>query len=133
MTTLLNPTIALIEQNPEVKSFIYQQIADLEGFVTPQTIVTVVARDPRKLAIQYETEGKEFSKKELKKLYRIAISLSEGGAKVEAEGVHKNIYEAIKAAKNALLKELITIHDSVVSQQDRIVEINHYLQHPVLH
>ena len=133
MTTLLNPTIELIEQNPEVKSFIYQQIAEFENFVTPQTVVAVVARDPRKLALQYETEGREFTREGLKKLYRIAIVLNESGAKAEAEGVHEDIFEAIRMAKHNLLQKLIAIQDSVVSQQDRIVEINHYLQHPVLH
>lgn len=133
MTTLLNPTIQLIEQNPEVKSFIYQQISEFEPFVTPQTIVAVLARDPKKLAIQYETDGKEFTREGLKKLYRIAIVLNESGATVEAEGVHEDIFEAIKAAKDNLLRKLVEIQDSVVSQQDRIIEINHYLQHPVLH
>lgn len=133
MSTLLNPTIELIEQNPEVKSFIYQQIAEFEAFVTPQTIVSVVARDPKKLAIQYETEGREFDLKDLRKLYRIGIVLSEGGAKVEAEGVHADLFEAIKLAKDNLMKELINIQDSVVSSQDRLIQINHYLQHPVLH
>ncbi|KYG68589.1 hypothetical protein [Bdellovibrio bacteriovorus] len=133
MTTLLNPTIQLIEQNPEVKSFIYQQIVEFEPFVTPQTIVAVVARDPKKLAIQYETEGKDFTPEGLKKLYRIAIVLREGDTSVEAEGVHEDIFQAIKLAKDSLLKELVAIQDSVISQQDRIVEINHYLQHPVLH
>lgn len=133
MTTLLNPTIELIEQNPEVKSFIYQQIVDFEPFVTPQTVVAVVARDPRKLALQYEAEGKEFSKSDLKKLFRIAIVLKEGETTIEAEGVHEDIFQAIKLAKDNLLKELVAIQDSVVSQQDRLIEINHYLQHPVLH
>ena len=133
MSTLLNPTIEDIEQNPEVKSFIYQQIAEFEAFVTPQTVVAVVARDPKKLAIQYEAEGRDFDLKELRKLYRIGIVLTEAGAKIEAEGVHEDIFEAIKLAKDNLLRELITIQDSVVSNQDRLIEINHYLQPPVLH
>ncbi|HWU43994.1 MAG TPA: HPF/RaiA family ribosome-associated protein [Bdellovibrio sp.] len=133
MMTLLNPTIQLIEQNPDVKSFIYQQIAEFDNFVTPQTMVSVVARDPKKLAIQYETDGIEFSQDELKKLYRIAIVLNESGTKVEAEGVSEDIYQAITLAKDSLLQKLVAIQDSVVSHQDRIIEINHYLQHPVLH
>ena len=133
MSTFLNPTIELIEQNPEVKSFIYQQIADFEPFVTPQTVVTVVARDPKKLALQYETEGRDFSVADLKKLYRIAIVLKEDDTSVSAEGVHEDIFQAIKLAKENLLQQLIEIQDSVISQQDRIIEINHYLQHPVLH
>lgn len=133
MSTLLNPTIEVIEQNPEVKSYIYQQISEFEPFVTPQTVVAVVARDPRKLALQYETDGIEFNRKELKKLYRIAIVLKEGDTSVEAEGVDKDIFGAIRIAKENLLKQLIEIQDSIVSQQDRIMEINHFLQNPVLH
>jgi hypothetical protein len=133
MTTFLNPTIQLIEENPEVKSFIYQQLAEFEHFVTPETVMTVVARDPRKLALQYETEGKEFTADSLKKLYRVAIVLNEGEATVEAEGVHEDIFQAIVMAKQTLLQKLIDIQDSVISQQDRIIEINHYLQHPNLH
>lgn len=133
MTTLLNPTIELIEHNPEVKSYIYQQIVDFEPFVTPQTVIAVVARDSNELSVQYETEGKEFSQEDLKNLYRIAIVLTDNGTSVEAEGVHEDIYEAIKLAKDSLLKELISIQDSVISQQDRIIEINHYLQSHNLH
>lgn len=133
MTTLLNSPTVLIEETPEVKSYIYQQIAEFEIYVTPQTVVTVIKRDPLKLALQYEAEGKDFSRKALKKLFRIGISLTEGDTKIEAEGVDEDIFEAIKLAKQNLMKELVEIHDSVVSQQDRIVEINHYLLHPVLH
>ncbi|WP_413576041.1 hypothetical protein ACLVWU_16785 [Bdellovibrio sp. HCB290] len=133
MTNLQNPTIQLIEENPEVKSFIYQMINEFDGFVTPETVVTVVARNPKKLALQYETEGKEFNRRDLSKLFRIAIVLTEGDAKVEAEGVHSDIYQAIKLAKDNLMLKLVEIQDSVVSHQDRLVEINHYLQPPVLH
>ena len=133
MSTLPNPTIKLIKDNPDVKSYIYQQIAEFDGFVTPDTTITVVARDPLKLALQYEAEGKEYTKAGLKKLYRIGIVLQEGDAKVEAEGVHENIFKAVAMAKDNLLEKLIEIQDSVVSQQDRLIEINHFLQHPNLH
>lgn len=137
MTDVLQPTIALksekLEDSPEVKSFIYQQIMEFEPFVTPQTVVAVLARDPKKLALQFETEEKEFDPVKLKKMYRIAISLKEADTKLEAEGLHENIFQAIKMAKDNLLKKLTAIQDSMVSQQDRIMEINHFLQNPVLH
>lgn len=133
MTNLPNPTIQLIEENPEVKSFIYQQIAEFDGYVTPETTVTVVARNPKKLALQYEAEGKEFNRRDLSKLYRIAIVLTEGDAKVEAEGVHEDIFLAIKLAKDNLMLKLMEIQDSVISHQDRLVEINHYLQNQNIH
>lgn len=133
MTTLLNPNTEVIENNPDVKSFVYQQISEFDHFVTPQTVVTVVARDPNKLAIQYETEGKDFTNESLAKLHRIAIILTEGETRIEAEGVSENIFEAIILAKDSLMEKLIEIQESVVSHQDRIVEINHYLQNRGLH
>lgn len=133
MSSLLKPSIQVLDKNPEVKSFIYQMIAEFDPFVTPQTTITVTAKDPRKLALQYEAEGKDFSDDTLKKLYRISISLTEGEASAEAEGVHEDIFEAIKIAKENLLSQLIAIQDSIISQQDRLIEINHYLQPPVLH
>jgi hypothetical protein len=133
MSTLLKPTIQVLDKNPEVKSFIYQMISEFDQFVTPQTIVTVTAKDPRKLSLQYEAEGKIISTQELRRLYRISIELNEGDAKAEAEGVHEDIFQAIKIAKDNLLLQLIAIQDSVVSQQDRLIEINHYLQPMVVH
>ena len=108
-------------------------ISEFDPFVTPQTIVTVTAKDPRKLALQYEADGKDFSVDDLKRLYRISIALTEGDAKAEAEGVHEDIFQAIKIAKDNLMMQLIAIQDSVVSQQDRLIEINHYLQPQVVH
>lgn len=133
MTTLRIPTIELIEQNPEVKAFIYQQLSEFEPFLTPETIVSVVAKDPLKLALQYETEGKEFDKRKMKKQHRIAIVLNNSGTTVEGEGVHKDIYQAIKLAKVSLLKHLQEIQDTVISQKDRLSAINHYLQLPIVH
>lgn len=136
MANSLHPNLEateLLENNPEVKSFIYQQIIEFEPFVTPQTVVAVLAKNPSKLALQLETDQKEFDPAELKKMYRIAIILSEGDSRIEAEGLHKDIFQAIKMAKDNLLKKLVLIQDSVVSQQDRLVEINHFLQNPVLH
>jgi hypothetical protein len=133
MKTLLNPGLELLEKNPEVKSFIYQQISEFDQFVTPETVVTVVSRDPKKLALQYETEGKEFTKQQLSKLYRIAILLTEGKTKLEAEGINENIFEAVRMAKDSLMQKMLLIQDSVVSHQDRLIEINHYLQNRGLH
>jgi hypothetical protein len=32
--------------NNEIQSYIYQQIAEFEPFITPETLVMVIARDP---------------------------------------------------------------------------------------
>lgn len=133
MNTLLDSAFKEFQKNPEVKAFIYQQINDLEGFVTPDTVVTVMAKDAAKLAAQYDMEGIEFDKKELKKMYRVAIILKEAGATAEAEGMDKNIFVAIRKAKDNLLHKLVEIQDSVVSQQDRNTEVHQYLHQPTIH
>lgn len=129
----LNPKIEVIEADPEVKSYIYQQIAEFEPYVTPETVVAVVARDPRKLAIQLETDGKEMPPEELRKMYRIAIVLREGDTTIQEEGLDENVYEAIRLAKARLMAKLAAIQDSVISTGDRVAQINDVLQNTMLH
>jgi len=133
MSHFLNPSIEDIEQNPEVKSFIYQQIVELQSFVTDKTVVSVIAKDPSKLALQLETEGRPLPLKELKKMYRIAIILREEDAEVQEEAFHPNIFEAIKLAKEKLIEKLIEIQDTVESTSDRQDQINHALNNTQLH
>lgn len=137
MSDLLNPGIEVvevaIEDSPEVKSYIYQMISEFHPYVTPQTTVAVIAKDPKKLALQYEAEGREFDMQDLKSHYRISITLKEGEAKITAEGVNKDIYSAIRSAKDSLLKKLIAIQDRIITQQERNMEIHHALQNTMIH
>lgn len=133
MAHLLEPTNRVLETDPEVKSFIYQQIMEFEPYVTPQTVVAVLARDPRKLAIQLETEGRHIPPEELKKMYRIAIVLKEGDTKIQEEALHSNVYTAISMAKDKLILRLAEIQDQVVTNQERMSQINEALQNNQLH
>lgn len=133
MANLVNPAVRLIEDSPEVKAYIYQQISEFEPFVTPETVVAVISRDPRKLAIQLETEGKDIDPSKLRKMHRMAIVLREGETHIQAEGLSEDIFEAIRIAKDKLLKRLAEIQDTVISQQDRQEQINFALQNPQLH
>jgi ribosomal subunit interface protein len=137
VANLLNPEIAVLEQaledSPEVKSYVYQQIAEFEPYITPQTIVAVILKDPLKLALQYEAAGKDVDPQELKSLYRISISLREDEAKISAEGVDKDIFTAIRMAKDELLKKLMAIQDNVESQKERNMAIHHAMQNTMIH
>ncbi|MBK9324173.1 MAG: hypothetical protein IPM97_14705 [Bdellovibrionaceae bacterium] len=133
MANLLNPAIALTEDSPEVKSYIYQQISEFEPYITPDTVVEVISKDPTKLALQYESEGKDFDIDDLRSHFRISISLTEGGAKIIAEGVDKDIFTAIRVAKNSLLQKLQEIQDNVVSQQEHNMAIHQALQNNLIH
>ena len=133
MSNLPNRTVELLEQDPEVKSFIYQQIVDLEPFVTEKTVVAFVAKDAKKLASRFEQDGIHMPAKDLKKLHRIAIVLSEDGTQIEAEAYDFDIFQAITKAKEAMVTQLVQIQENVISQQDRIAAINQLLQNPQVH
>lgn len=110
--------------SPEVKSYIYQVISELEPFTTPETTVAVIARDPLKLITRFEADGVEFDHTKLRTMYRIAISLSEDGGKIEEEGLHEDLYAAIRIAKEKLLKSLSEIQDQVISNTERKIQID---------
>jgi ribosome-associated translation inhibitor RaiA len=134
MDTSFKPEIILQNLSPEVKSFIYQAILEFEPFSTSDTVISVIAKNPLGLLTQNEEVDEETTsfafdvselptKTRLKKMYRIAISITEDGGRIEAEGLHANIYEAITAAKNKLLHTLAEIQDDIITKQDRQMQI----------
>ncbi len=110
----LESTLNLIETDPEVKSFIYQQISEFAPYVTPETLVVVLARDP--LAQQ---EEKEVSADD----FRIAIVLKEQDASIEAEAYSPNIFDAIRLAKESMISRLSEIKNKVENSKDRLKAI----------
>jgi ribosome-associated translation inhibitor RaiA len=141
MNKKLTPEVVLENLGPEVKSYIYQIILEFEPFTTPETVVSVVAKNPLDLIkfgtpSEYDTNSEvlihsdhgELPKKTvLKKMFRIEISLTDEGHKIQAEGLHENIFEAINSAKNKLIKTLIEIQNDIISNQDRHAQIQQVL------
>ena len=132
--TTLYDTLDLIETNPDVKSYIYQQINELSSYVTPTTQVIVLARDPEEA---YRDENHVISEHEESSddhyKYRIALLLKEDDATLEAEGFGHDIYDAIAAAKDAMLQRLSEIQDEVESPQDRLNAIQQASDNTQLH
>ena len=106
----LENTLNLIETDPEVKSFIYKQINEFAPYVTPETLVLVLARDP---LAQQEVEVSADN-------YRIAIVLKEDDASIEAEAYSPNIFDAIRLAKESMLSRLSEIQNKVENSQERL-------------
>lgn len=107
----------LIDSDSEVKSYIYQQVTDLNPYVTPETLIMVIARDPKEAANKIDKDENIQNIKELSKYkHRIAIILQEDGATLEAEAYHDNIFEAIKLAKTSLLDRLVEIQTELEKQ-----------------
>ncbi|MBN8537426.1 MAG: hypothetical protein J0M15_10270 [Deltaproteobacteria bacterium] len=114
----------MIQNNLDVKSFIYQQIAEFQPFVTPTTVAAVVAKDPFKLShIELNHAN----------LHRISIHLRDNDSQIHEEAVHENIFEAIRLAKVKLLGRLVEIQDKVISKEDRIEELHLALQNNQKH
>lgn len=109
--------------SPEIKSYIYQALSEFEPYTTPSTVVSVIAKNPLKLLKGGETDHLP-DKEKLKTMYRISISLAEDGTKVEAEGLHEDIYSAIRQAKDSVLKKLEEMYDQVVSAKERQMQIS---------
>ncbi len=138
-SSFLKTTLDLLESDPEVKSFIYQQIIDFNPFVTPETLVMVIARDPRATYVEgsdeeddyFEDEESTADEKQFK--YRIAVILKEGENSIEAEAFHDDIFEAIRLAKDHLIDRLLEIQEEVESPQDRINAIKDASENKQIH
>ncbi len=122
-----------LDENPEIRSFIYQQIVDFENYVTPQTVVAVMAKDPLKLIAKLEADGKTVNRRKLSKMHRISIVLKEDNTKLQEEGLHEDIFEAIKIAKAKMIKKLEAIQDQIITYQERVEQINQALANPNVH
>ena len=107
--------------NNEIQSYIYQQIAEFEPFITPETLVMVIARDPNQTEDEHAAETYTTTQEE--SIHRIAIILKEDDATIEAEARHSDIFEAIKYAKESLLQKLIQIKEEVEDPQERLQAI----------
>jgi len=102
-----------IEETPEVKSFIYQQIIDFEPFLTPSSHVAVTAKKNNTINSNNGTS----------KVHCVLISIKENGVHLQEEGKSENIYEAILNAKNKLYQKLLSIQDSIISERERLTQI----------
>jgi ribosome-associated translation inhibitor RaiA len=118
--------------NNEIQSYIYQQIAEFEPFITPETLVMVIARDPNQT--EDETTAPEpYTTTNEDSIHRIAIILKEDDASIEAEARHTDIFEAIKYAKESLLQKLIEIKEEVENPQERLQAIQQASSNEQIH
>lgn len=134
MDQVLQPQLDLENVGPEVKSYIYQVLTEFEPFVTPETTLAVIARDPKALGPEDDFQG-DFpeSLDQRSKMYRICIRMVESGTSIEAEGLGTDIYSALRLAKDSLMKTLTEIHDRVVDTQERHLQIQSALNSSGVH
>lgn len=152
-SSFLKNTFDLIENDPEIKSYIYQQIQDFNPFVTPETLVMVIARDPLGSYEQQsqeitasdigseseaEYDGDEIDEEDITEemrnsRYRIAIVLKDGDHAIESEAFDNDIFEAIRISKEALINKLIEIQEEIESPKDRLIAIQQASENKPIH
>jgi ribosome-associated translation inhibitor RaiA len=118
--------------NNEIQSYIYQQIAEFEPFITPETLVMVIARDPNQAEDEHSA-SEPYTTTNEDSIHRIAIILKEDDATIEAEARHTDIFEAIKYAKESLLQKLIEIKEEVENPQERLQAIQQASSNEQIH
>lgn len=119
--------------NNEIQSYIYQQIAEFEPFITPETLVMVIARDPNQTEDDQSAASEPYTTTNEDSIHRIAIILKEDDATIEAEARHTDIFEAIKYAKESLLQKLIEIKEEVEDPKDRLQAIQQASSNEQIH
>lgn len=143
-SNFLKNTADLLETDPEIKSYIYQQILDFNPFVTPETLVMVIARDPKSSYLadaDHEDEDNDISSLEMQEQeaigadykYRIAVVLRDGDSAIEAEAFHDDVFEAIRLAKEKLVARLVEIQDELEKPSDRIKAIQEARDNTQIH
>lgn len=131
-SSFLKTTVDALDTDPEVKSFIHQQILEFNQFVTPDTMVIVLERDPSLTYIDDDDDDEEVPMDELYK-HRIAIVLKDGESSIEAEAFSNDVFEAIKAAKDSLIVRLIEIQGEMENPQDRLTAIKEARENKQVH
>lgn len=160
-SSFLKNTLDLIENDPEIKSYIYQQIQEFNTFVTPETLVMVIARDPlgryegnttediissdleedQKVMAKFEDEedGEDFIDEDeitdemRKSRYRIAVVLKDGDHAIEAESFNDDIFEAIRLSKEALIVKLLEIQEEIENPKERMNAIMQASENKPIH
>ncbi len=121
-----------LERDLEVKSFIYQMINEFAGYVTPTTIAAVVSKDPMKSNSALLGEC-DVNRKDLPDMLRIAVTLSDQGAQITEEALALNVFDALKMAKEKMVRRLDLLHNEITSKQERIVQLEAAKKSTLLH
>ncbi len=122
-----------LERDPEVKSFIYQMINEFSGYVTPTTIAAVVSKDPKKSTSALLSEHKEVNKNNLENMLRIAVTLSDQGSHITEEALAENVFDALRIAKEKMVKRLDLLHNEITSKQERFVQLEAAKKSTLIH
>ncbi len=108
---------------PEIRAYIYQQLTDLEGLLPQGSAVSITVEDKSLLPGQTKVASPK----------KVIIYLETSSGNLLAEAKHKDVFKAVKKAKEHLKLQLFTLQSALMRQDERANEIENIIRHPYLH
>jgi len=127
----------LLQNDQEIKAFIYQQVTDLEHLLLhDDSTITVEEKNAKKTIRKMKKNEEIESDFNAVYCYQFSLEFNVGPAtedgpdqteRLNTFGLSDDPYEAIKIAKNKMMNQLQVINSQLVSNEDRLNEINSYI------
>jgi ribosome-associated translation inhibitor RaiA len=107
-------TVEAIENDREFKAHIYQQLVDIQPFLTPESQVAV------SIQLEQDPPSNEMN-------YVLTLTTFLGEYRVEVEGRSSDVYESFGEAKSKLIRQLDEVYGAAIDSTEREVEIQSLL------
>lgn len=108
---------------PEIRAYIYQQLTDLERLLPQGSAISITVEDKSLLDKNTKPNAPK----------KVVIYLETSIGNLLAESKNKDVFKAIKVAKEHLKAQLSTLQGVLVRPEDRANEIENIIRHPYLH
>jgi len=118
-----NPVEA-IQNDREFKAHVYQQLVDLQPFLSPDSQVAVIVNIGQDDDEDEDSENLE----ENEKKYALTLIATLGDYRLEAQGRNADLYEALGIAKRKMMQQLDEVFNSVIDSNERNSEIDDLMQ-----
>lgn len=126
-----------LQNEQEIKAFIYQQVTDLEDLlINESSTITVLEKNAKKIIKRLKRNEEIDSDFKADYCYEFTLEINVGPEvengpdqteTLNTLGLSNDPYEAIKIAKNKMANQLLSINGELVSNEDRLNEINSYI------
>lgn len=127
----LAPQAIDVENDPEFKAHVYQQLVELQPFLSPESQVAVVVKVGSETEEDFtDTDDESTSiapdedQHEVDEDFALTLVATLGEYRLEAEGRNADLYEALGIAKRKMLQQLDEVYSSAIDSDERGTEID---------
>lgn len=106
-----------LENDRELKAHIYQQLVDLQPYLSPEA----------QIAVLLHQEDEEWGSEDERE-HTLTLVATLGEFRLESEGRNADIYEAFAIAKRKMVEQLDEWHSNVVDSSERDAQIQSVIE-----